>query len=85
MNAPEDDPLYLEIIERVALGKPTPWRLDERYPTLGPPEARFGKGDDQALLWEIYLAAKHGAPIPKPARAWMALRQGAHLAIDPRR
>jgi hypothetical protein len=65
MSAPEDDPLYLEIIRRVAQGKPTPWRLDERYPTLGGPEARYRGGDKQAPLWEIYLAAEAETPIPK--------------------
>jgi hypothetical protein len=64
MSEPEDDPLYLEIIKRVARGKPTPWRLDERFPTLGSPEERFGNEDKQALLWEIYLAAEAGMPIP---------------------
>lgn len=63
MNAPENDKLYLEIVRRVARGEPTPWRLDERYPTLGPPQDRYPK-DKQALLWEIYLAAEIGQPIP---------------------
>jgi hypothetical protein len=53
--------LYLEIVDRVARGKPTPWRLDKRYPTEGTPEVRYRggarDGDRQALLWEVYLAA----------------------------
>lgn len=62
-DAPEKDKLYLDIVRRVARGQPTPWRLDERYPMLGPPQDRYPK-DKQALLWEIYLAAEAGTPIP---------------------
>jgi hypothetical protein len=68
-DAPENDPLYLELVDRLARGKPTPWRLDERYPTEGLPEVRYRggdrDGDKQALLWEIYLAAEAGEPIPQ--------------------
>jgi hypothetical protein len=68
-DAPEKDELYLEIVRRVARGEPTPWRLDQRYPTEGLPEARYGGGDKQALLWEIYLAAEAGKRIPPWAAA----------------
>ena len=61
-DALEKNALYLEIVRRVARGLPTPWRLDKRYPTEGPPEARYRggarDGDKQALLWEVYLAAE---------------------------
>jgi len=43
-DAPESDALYLELVDRVARGKPTPWRLDKRYPTEGSPEARYSGG-----------------------------------------
>jgi len=60
-DARETDPLYLELVDRVARGEPTPWRLDLRYPTEGPPEVRYRggarDGDRQALLWEVYIAA----------------------------
>jgi hypothetical protein len=66
-DALEKDPLYLEIVDRVARGKPTPWRLDKRYPTEGTPEVRYRggarDGDRQALLWEVYLAAKEDRPL----------------------
>jgi len=67
MKAPEKDDLYLEIIRRVARGEETPWRLDERYQMHGPPEERYKneRSDKQALLWEIYLAAESGKPIPE--------------------
>jgi hypothetical protein len=66
-DARENDPLYLELVRRVARGDPSPWRLDERYPKLGPPQARYRggarDGDKQALLWEIYLAAEKDRPL----------------------
>src|SRR5262249_22864427 len=67
MKAPENNDLYLEIIRRVARGEEAPWRLDERYPMHGPPEERYKNepSDKQALLWEIYLAAESGKPIPE--------------------
>src|SRR5215831_3947068 len=68
-DARENDPLYLELVERVARGKPTPWRLDKRYPTEGSPEARYlggaRDGDRQAPLWEVYLAAKEDRPLER--------------------
>ena len=72
-NAPEDDPLYLEIVRRVAHGLPTPWRLDKRYPTEGAPKDRYRDGrrdgDKQALLWEVYLAAENDRPLEPWAAA----------------
>ena len=57
------DPLYLEMIRCVARGEETPHRLDERYPTLGPPEHRYCGDDKQALLWEVFLAADENRPL----------------------
>jgi len=68
-DAPESDALYLELVDRVARGKPTPWRLDKRYPTEGSPEARYSGGDRQALLWEVYLAAKEDRALEQWAAA----------------
>jgi hypothetical protein len=67
MSALENDPLYLEIVRRVARGEWTPHRVDERYPTRGAPEVRYRggarDGDKQALLWEAYLAADENRPL----------------------
>jgi hypothetical protein len=59
------DPLYLEIMRRIARGEPVPWKLNERYATEGSPEQRYRTrpSDRQALLWEIFLAADEGREI----------------------
>jgi hypothetical protein len=59
------DPLYLEMMQRIARGESVPWKLDERYPTEGSPEERYKAkpSDRQALLWEIFLAADEGREI----------------------
>jgi hypothetical protein len=53
------DPLYLEMMRRIARGEWVPWKLDERYPISGSPEERYNArpSDKQALLWEVFLAA----------------------------
>ena len=61
------DPLFLEIMRRIARGECecVPWRLDERYRIEGSPEERYKakRGDRQALLWEIFLAADESREI----------------------
>jgi hypothetical protein len=62
----EIDPLFLEIMRRIARGEEeSPWKLDKRYPIKGSPEERYTakRGDKQALLWEIFLAADEGREI----------------------
>jgi hypothetical protein len=54
-----------QIIAESVRGEHEAWPTDPGYSTKGPHEERFGAGDKQRVLWQIYDCAVDGTPIPK--------------------